>query len=74
MDEEFGVFTLHGVVQGSWKNPKTGATKHEESFHYSVALVKKDLEKLRSFLEGRAKILFDQEAIYFKIGGEVELL
>lgn len=71
---EAGGFTLHGIVNGAWKDPQTGEVTREQSFHYSVAVSADDLEKLRLFLGGRAKILFDQKAIYFEIGGEVELL
>lgn len=74
LEEEFGGFTVHGVVRGAWRNPETGETKHDESFHYSVALSEDDIEKLRSFLGGWARILFDQKTIYFKIAGKVEFL
>lgn len=74
LEEEFGGFTVHGVVRGAWRNPETGEIKHDDSFHYSVALLEGDVKKLRSFLGGRARTLFDQKAIYFKIGGEVEFL
>lgn len=72
--DELKGWTIHGVVRGSWKNPETGEMEREESFHYSVAVSSSDLELLRSFLGGRAKSLFDQKAIYFKVSGSVELL
>ncbi len=72
--EEFGGFTLHGTVQGSWRDPDIGESVREESFHYSVAVSKEGLTKLRAFMRERGKIIFDQKAIYFNVGGKVEFL
>lgn len=73
--DELGGWTIHGRVQGAWKNPKTRRMVREESFHYSVAVSRRSLRRLCSFLAADAKILFDQQAIYFKgPSGKVEFL
>ena len=72
-----GGFTFHGIVEGSWMDLarlETGQNRYEESFHYSVAVSDDELSKLRLFLKKRAKVLFDQKAIYSNVGGKVEFL
>ncbi len=53
---------------------RQGEVIREESFPYFVAVPEEEVEQVRSFMRDRAKVLFDQEAIYFSVAGKVEIV
>jgi hypothetical protein len=61
------------TLQGSWKNPKTGAITSDESIQFIVAVPKQRLDELRDVLS-LACIVFAQQCIYLSIAGNVEFV
>ncbi len=73
LEERWG-WHVFPPAPGGWRNPETGEVIREESFPYFVAVPEEEVEQVRSFMRDRAKVLFDQEAIYFSVAGKVEIV
>ena len=60
-------------LQGTWKNPKTGAITSDESIQFIVAVQEVCLDELRDVLS-LACVVFAQQCIYLSIAGNVEFV
>lgn len=72
----FGGFTRETGLTGAWRDPKTGATFHDESARYIVAAdwTKEARDKLRA-IAGRFAYMAAQEAVYLRTdSGAVEFI
>lgn len=74
MTETFGGWRVSTAIsRGIWRDPKTGKTFQDNCREYVIALPRKDLPKLRSFLKAEC-VYFRQKVIYLEIGGDVEYI
>ncbi|HEY2412919.1 MAG TPA: hypothetical protein VGI40_11785 [Pirellulaceae bacterium] len=62
-----------GEYHGFYRDPDTEEQVADESIRFFVAVPKKDMNKLRSLLEG-ACVIFAQKCIYLSIAGKVEFV
>jgi hypothetical protein len=75
--EEFLVFYFSGFtvhrVEGVWKNPETKKIEEENSRRYIIAVDEQKVYILRNVIKS-CLIWFNQQEIYFSVGGHVEML
>jgi len=69
----FGAWTLApGVYEGVWKSPQ-GTAIPDQTRRYTVAIARKQVPQLRRLLVEVCEV-FQQQAIYVSVGGEVEFI
>lgn len=72
--KKFGGWTMApNLYPGGWVNPKSGNRIDDESRKYFVDIKRKDLNKMRAFIEDTAG-MFKQICVRFEYEGKVEYI